>query len=134
MLKKLKASGIAILVSTPYMDEAGMCDRIALIQKGSILSIDTPVALTSSFDKTIYAIKAGNTYALLQLLRKMDLTETVLPFGEYLHLTPKGDAGRKEILQALENAGFSDVVLRKIEPTVEDVFLALSTDEPLIKP
>jgi ABC-type multidrug transport system ATPase subunit len=134
MLKKLKDSGIAILVSTPYMDEAGMCDRIALIQKGSVLSIDTPGTLIKSFDKTIYAVKSGNTYRLLQALRNMDFTETVLPFGEYLHLTPRENIEKGEILRALDGAGFSDVVLNKTEPTVEDVFLALSSEEPLINP
>jgi len=132
MLKKLKDKGIAILVSTPYMDEAGMCDRIALIQKGAILSVNTPGALTKSFNKTLYALKAANSYHLLKALRELDFTESVLPFGEYLHLTPTGDISERRILKALERLGFKEVTIQKIEPSVEDVFLALSSEEPLI--
>jgi len=131
MLKRLRDSGIAILVSTPYMDEASLCDRIALIQKGSILSVDKPGALTASFDKTVYAITSQSAYPLLQCLRKLDLQGTVLPFGDSIHLATGQDLDVDKLQESLGQEGFSKVSIQKIEPTVEDVFLALSSEEEI---
>ena len=66
MLKRLKAERITIVVSTPYMDEATLCDRIALIQNGKILSIDTPDKIVESYPDELYAIKADNMYRLAE--------------------------------------------------------------------
>ena len=57
MLKRLKEQGISILVSTPYMNEAKLCDRIALIQNGKILEIDTPQNIVDRFDNNLYAVR-----------------------------------------------------------------------------
>src|SRR6476620_6310006 len=85
MLKKLKSEGITILVSTPYMDEASLCDRIALIQNGKLLSIDSPQKVTDSFQKPLLAIHASNMLTLLNALKENDEVENVYPFGEYHH-------------------------------------------------
>src|SRR5260370_37478639 len=82
MLKRLKEQGITILVSTPYMDEANLCDRIALIQKGGILSIDTPEKIIQSFPDRLYAIRSSNTYKLLKDVRAFAGTRSCFAFGD----------------------------------------------------
>jgi|GEM_PF-303831 len=89
MLGQLKKSGITIVVSTPYMDEAKLCDRIALMQAGSIMSIDTPTAIEGQFDKPLYAAKAKEMFAFLSAIRADPEVESCYSFGEYLHLTLK---------------------------------------------
>ncbi|GBU07252.1 hypothetical protein AwDysgo_05830 [Bacteroidales bacterium] len=117
MLKKLKPEGITILVSTPYMDEAVLCDRIAMMQEGKILSIDTPQLIVAQYDKPLYAIKASNNYLLLQTLRQDPLVDSCYMFGEFLHLRPKGDIA---LLMKGLNASCS-----QIEPSIEDCFIEL---------
>ena len=128
MLKSLKAKGIAILVSTPYMDEAGMCDRIALIQNGRILQTDTPGKIVGSYPSPLYAIRSGNNYELLKILRDMDYTRSALPFGEYLHLATHANVSIDEIISSLDPADYPDLEVRPIEPDIEDLFLELSRE------
>ena len=91
MLKRLKEQHISILVSTPYMDEASLCDRIALIQNGNIMSVDTPQNIIDSFPARLYAVKSKDIYRLLKDFRSDPAVESCYAFGEYLHLTLKGD-------------------------------------------
>ncbi len=126
MLKKLKQKGIAILVSTPYMDEASLCDRIALIQNGEILTINTPEGLMTEYDLPLYAVKYDDTYQLLKGLRKMPYTKSVLPFGDSLHLTVEAETPVSKITEYLTDLGFENAEIRPISPTVEDIFLELS--------
>ena len=91
MLKRLKQQNITIVVSTPYMDEASLCDRIALIQNGKILSINTPDEIVKSFPRKLYKIKADNMYKLLKDLTGYQNTASCFTFGEYLHLSLKND-------------------------------------------
>jgi ABC-2 type transport system ATP-binding protein len=95
MLKRLKQQGITILVSTPYMDEATLCDRIALIQSGKILSIDTPENIIKNYDKIIYAVKSDHMHDLLHDLRNYDGTLRCFAFGEYLHVSLTDDGSQK---------------------------------------
>jgi ABC-type multidrug transport system ATPase subunit len=83
MLKRLKEQGITILVSTPYMDEATLCKRIALIQDGKILSIDTPAQIVKQFPKNLYAIKSERMSQLLRDIRHLDYIDSCNSFGEY---------------------------------------------------
>ncbi len=124
MLKRLKAQGITILVSTPYMDEANLCDRIALIQKGEILSIDTPKAIIHSFPEKLFAIKSSNTYKLLHDVREFDGTASCFAFGDALHVTFKNGAD-KDIVHYLHTKGHHDVSISAIEPGIEDCFIHL---------
>ncbi len=91
LLKGLKEKGITILVSTPYMDEADLCDRVALIQNGGFLSIDTPAQITKAFGKKLFAVRGEDMYKLLLNLRKYPSVDTVFPFGQELHYTDKND-------------------------------------------
>lgn len=123
MLKKLKQDGITILVSTPYMDEANLCDRIALIQKGEILSIDKPAGIVRSFPGDLYAVRASDTHRLLQNVRNYPNTTTCFAFGDSLHATFTGDP--QSLLDYLHNLGHTDAAIEKIQPTIEDCFIHL---------
>jgi ABC-2 type transport system ATP-binding protein len=127
MLKRLKQQGITILVSTPYMDEANLCDRIALIQSGKILSIDTPENIVKSYGDNLYAVKADATYKLLQDLRVYENTDNCYTAGEYLHLTLKKDSqnAKTEILNYLQSKNNQNIELKDATPTVEDCFIHL---------
>jgi ABC-2 type transport system ATP-binding protein len=126
MLKRLKDEGITILVSTPYMDEAVRCDRIALIQKGSILSIDTPAGIVESFPGDLYAVQAANTHKLLREVRDYEGTDTCFAFGDALHVTFKN--GGRGLLSYLQSQGLADATLEKISPGIEDCFINLLKD------
>ena len=93
MLKGLKKQGITILVSTPYMDEAGLCDKVALIQNGKILSVNTPQGVVDNFSKPLWAVKSTKMLQLLNELLQKDFVEDVYPFGEFHHVVMKDRSG-----------------------------------------
>lgn len=126
MLGKLKKQGITIVVSTPYMDEATLCDRIALLQNGSIMSIDTPENIIKTYPKTLFAAKAENIYKLLQELRTDADVESCYAFGEYLHLTLKtDDTDEQNVVKIAEKYNSKGLEAKVITPTIEDSFIRL---------
>lgn len=125
MLGNLKKRGLTILVSTPYMDEASLCDRIALMQTGKILAIDTPSGVERLFRKALFAVKAHDTYRLIQDLRKAPFTITCYAFGEFLHLTTQDGITEKEIKDYLAQRQHQAVEIRPIEAGIEDSFMDL---------
>lgn len=127
MLKRLQQKGITILVSTPYMDEAALCDRIALIQKGKILKIDSPKNIISNYDKTIYDIRAKNMHQLILDLKQYPSQYSVFAFGEYIHyIDKKADFNSEELLDYLQNKKHSEIEIHISNPTIEDVFMDLT--------
>ena len=124
MLKRLKAQGITIVVSTPYMDEATLCDRIALIQNGKILSIDTPQGVVDKYPDELYELKSDNMYMLLKNLKAYDQTRNYYAFGEFAHATFKSSS-QQSITQYLQGVGMKNIVIRKATPTIEDCFIKL---------
>jgi drug efflux transport system ATP-binding protein len=125
MLKRLKQRGITIMVSTPYMDEASQCERIALIQDGRILQVNTPAAVTSGFEKTLFAVRSDDFYNLLLDLRTLAFAERTEPFGEYMHVTTGPEVTAEYIAKTLKSRGYASVEVKPVHPTVEDVFLDL---------
>lgn len=125
MLKKLKQQGLTIVVSTPYMDEASLCDRIALMQSGKILSIDTPEKIIGSYGETLYALSSPNMYKLLTAMRDYENTESCFAFGDCLHLTLKNNSGIGGVKDYVSNRGFEDVEIAEIIPDIEDCFIKL---------
>lgn len=127
MLKRLKEQGITILVSTPYMDEATLCERIALIQTGRILSIDTPENMIKDYPEKLYAVKGAEMYRLLTDLNAFEHTLSCFTFGEYLHVSFKKDlpAFKAELLKYLDERGHRDIELKPVQPGVEDYFIHL---------
>jgi ABC-2 type transport system ATP-binding protein len=127
MLKRLKQQGITILVSTPYMDEAAICERIALMQDGKIMSIDTPKNIISEFAENLYAIKSNNMSKLLNDLRKIKEIKSCNSFGEYHHITftEDTDSTKTSLLQILQSRSHIGTELKLITPTIEDCFIKL---------
>jgi ABC-type multidrug transport system ATPase subunit len=126
MLHRLKEQGITILVSTAYMDEASLCERVALIQKGKILSINTPEGVTKEFEKPLWAIKANEMFGLMNAIKDDPRVESCYPFGQYHHVVFKSDNNNKQELEEISNKGhFSDVEIHAIKPNIEDCFMAL---------
>lgn len=126
MLKKLKEQGITIIVSTPYMDEAEKCDRVALIQNGKILKINSPDEITNDYQYDIYSVKSNNVYQLLTDLRKFDKIKSAFPFGQHVHcvLNTK-NLGKQSIIEYLNRKGNSDFIIHNTKPTIEDCFMEL---------
>ncbi len=126
MLKNLKAKGITILVSTPYMDEASLCDRVALIQNGKIMQIDTPQNIENSFERELISLKADNIYKLLQDLRNYPEMHSVFPFGQTLHYTSvSGKVNSKELTNYLEQNKHQNIEIKPIKANIEDCFMEL---------
>jgi len=126
MLRKLKESGITILVSTPYMDEASLCDRVALMQKGSIMSIDTPSNIIEQFDLKIFAIKSEDMYHLIRDLREYPDARSVFLFGQYIHYTDKSvEFVETKIQKYLLEKGHKNIEIVPIKANIEDCFMEL---------
>jgi len=126
MLKRLQAQRITIVVSTPYMDEAKLCDRIALMQEGKVLSVDTPENIVKSYPDPLYAIKANNMHALLKNIAAYEKTLNSYAFGEYAHASFKEKTiDENEVRKYLEGHGLSNVEVKKTEVTIEDCFIKL---------
>jgi ABC-type multidrug transport system ATPase subunit len=128
-LDALRRSGLTIVVSTPYMDEAMRCDRVALIQGGRILDIDAPRAIGKRFHHPLVAVKSRDRYRLLSALRAMANAHSVYPFGEELHYADRRDVTAEELAPELEaeirRGGFADAEVRAQAPGIEDVFMEL---------
>lgn len=130
MLARLRQSGITIVVSTPYMDEASRCDRVALIQSGKIMSIDTPESIRNNYGRDLWALKADDIYRLLGDLRQFKATRTAFPFGEHIHLSLSDNSVKPaEILSYLQSSGHNNVHISKIEPSIEDCFMEMMRKE-----
>lgn len=125
MLKNLQKQGITIMVSTPYMDEANQCDRIAFIQTGKILSVDTPQNIIKNFKKKLFAVKGRNMYKILLKLRDFSEVETSYAFGDYHHITLKNNDGKETDIKDYLNAQLpnEEVKVKVIQPTIEDSFM-----------
>jgi len=136
MLARLKGEGITIIVSTPYMDEALRCDRIALIQEGRILNIDTPDQIRRSYSQKLYAVSHPEKYKLLLALRSVipalspePRALSPEPFGDSVHITLPDGTSPAGLTAALTSAGLPGATIREIVPGIEDVFLELMKKE-----
>jgi ABC-2 type transport system ATP-binding protein len=125
MLGKLGKYNITIIVSTPYMDEAVRCNRVALIQDGKLLTVDTPQNIRSGFSRKLFTVKSTEKYKLLKTLRKNQEVLTVYPFGDSMHVTLKNDSSEKSVLDFLLKEGITDAVIQEADAGIEDRFLEL---------
>ncbi len=126
MLSRLKQSGLTILVSTPYMDEASRCDRVALIQKGKILDIDPPGVITKKFPLHVIAVKSENMPKLRKDILRVEDAESVYGFGEFLHITMKKENSSTEKIESLlKQQGHQHTEVKIIEAGIEDCFMHL---------
>ena len=126
MLKRLQQKGITILVSTPYMDEASLCDRIALIQKGKILKIDTPNNIITNYDKVIYEVKTKDTHQLIIDLKNYPSCYSVYAFGEFIHYIDKSkEFNSNDLKNYLTTIKHQEILIQTAITTIEDVFMDL---------
>ncbi|WP_199121452.1 ABC transporter ATP-binding protein [Pedobacter sp. ASV28] len=126
MLHRLKMQGITILVSTAYMDEATLCDRVGLIQKGMLLSVNTPKDIIEEFQHSLWAIKANEMYPLMEAIKSDPAVMSCYPFGQYHHVTFNHNENNKEELERIvENGNYTNVEIIPITANVEDCFMAL---------
>ncbi|MFV0290774.1 MAG: ABC transporter ATP-binding protein [Mangrovibacterium sp.] len=130
MLARLKTQGITIIVSTPYMDEAKLCDRIALIQKGKMMAIDTPERIVESFPKKLFAAKSKQIYSLLKDLKRNPQIESCYTFGEFIHFTLKNEDNASFVGKWLAEYGHEDLLVKTEKPSVEDSFIRLMNELP----
>ncbi len=125
MLGKLRKYNITVLVSTPYMDEAMRCDRVALIQKGTILAVDTPANIIAGFSRKLFKAKAPEKYLLINALRTFPSTLTAYPFGDSVHVTFAEDKIEPALYDHLKKSGVTGVEVTRTEAGIEDRFLEL---------
>lgn len=125
MLRKLTSEDIAILVSTPYMDEALQCDRIGLMKNGKLMTINTPKALIQEYDKVLYEIYSSSVFQMLNTLRNCDVCLNSYAFGDTIHAVFKNDE-EENLKGFLRNSSIQDFQIKKIKPTIEDCFIDLS--------
>lgn len=126
MLKELKAQGITIVVSTPYMDEATLCDRIALMREGEFMTTDTPQKIIEQYKNRLLAVSATQMFRLLKELRTMPEIESCYAFGDVHHLSLGCDSLTiEELEERLTALSFADVEIKPITATIEDCFMAL---------
>jgi len=136
MLRRLKEQKITILVSTPYMDEASLCDRIALINKGEFIAIDTPKNIIANFSDTLYSVEGDNMYQILLDLRQNPVVKSCFAFGDAVHVTfndemieaesRKQKAAESYGLTVLRSYDLKNIIIKQIKPTIEDCYMKLS--------
>jgi drug efflux transport system ATP-binding protein len=133
LLGRLKQGGLTTVVSTPYMDEATRCDRIALMHRGRLLGVDTPEAITRVFERPLLGIRAKDRYRALLALRKYEHAHSAYPFGDVIHYSDERvgasvDAIARDLKTFLNASGFADASVEPLTPTVEDSFIARTED------
>lgn len=127
LLKNIKKYGVTVVVSTPYMDEATRCDRIALVQEGEIIVLNSPTGIVEEFKGSLFSLKTSATFSLLQLLEKFPVPCSFYPFGEYMHIVFYGDVDNKvkKLQEFLDQHKHPYSHFESIEPTIEDCFIEL---------
>lgn len=125
MLKGLKKQGITILVSTPYMDEAGLCDTVALLQNGKILSVDTPAGIVAGYKNQLWAVRSDRMLNLLNELKEKPFVRDAYPFGEYHHIVMNDESGGNRLEEFMKERMEPNASWKPVEPDIEDCFIAL---------
>ena len=125
MLRNLRQHNITIIVSTPYMDEAMKCDRVALIQAGRILSVNQPDKIREQFTRKLFSVQAPEKYKLIHALRSYPGTVTAYPFGDSVHVTFRSDEFDHSLYEYLRGMGITNVVIHETRAGIEDRFLEL---------
>jgi len=129
MLERLKKWGITMIVSTPYMDEAILCDRVALIQDSLIMKVEKPETIVSEFTDILWGIKSKNKHELLGDLRSYEGSKSAFAFGSEMHYTNQHELNTNDLQSYLEQKGHSKIEIYKTKPTIEDCFMDLMLRE-----
>ena len=127
VLRQLTEQGVTILVTTSYMDEATMCDRISLINQGKILQTGTPDELVQSFGSGLFGISAPKMMDLLHKARRLPYCQDAYTFGQDLHLVVKGNVTADQIQQDLKDE--PGLKVTTVNPDIEDLFIKLMRND-----
>lgn len=128
LLSKMQQSGITILVSTPYMDEASLCNRVALMQSGNLLALDTPQSITAGYEGQLFGVKTNKMHSLVTDLEEVSVAAQVYRFGDGVHITSHQDNDEhfvNTISGLLKETGHSAIQIERQQAVIEDCFLAL---------
>lgn len=125
MLHRIKIQGITIIVSTPYMDEASLCDRVALVQEGKIMSIATPASIVEKFGENLWSVRAKDMYRLMNDLRTSQLCSSINLFGQFIHITLKIGVDSHQIDQWAKEKNHIKFEMVPQKPSIEDCFIKL---------
>lgn len=130
LLGALRATGLTIIASTPYMDEAARCDRVALMQDGALLALDAPADVGKRFPRPLFAVASPDRGALLQALRSYPNAASVYPFGETIHFSDKRNQVSPDLLVSelttyLQSKQLNNAVVAPIAAGIEDTFIEL---------
>jgi len=131
MLKKLRQHNITIITSTPYMDEALRCDRVALIRDGEILTVDQPDKIRDGFSRKLFTVKAPDKYKLINGLKSYPGINAAYPFGDSVHITFKNDVFDTAVYDHLKNMGIHNVTIEETRAGIEDRFLDLMENKEI---
>ena len=126
MLNNEEQKSLESIKAIPYMDEAKLCDRIALIQNGRFMKVDTPENIVAQFTEILWSVKSNQMHRLLKDLRNHPEIKTSFSFGESYHITLNEGLKQKELQEYLMSLGHKEVEINKIDPSVEDCFMFLS--------
>lgn len=129
MLVRLRKENITIIASTPYMDEAMKCNRVALIQKGQLMSADRPEKIREKFSRKLFSVKSSEKYKLISALRSFPGTHTAYPFGDSVHLTFRENEFDPSLEEYLNSTGLHDVSITETKAGIEDSFLELMENQ-----
>ncbi len=133
-LKVLRDSGMTVMVSTPYMDEALRCERIAFMQAGVIMVDDKPAEILRNFRRSLFEIKSADRFGLLQVLRTIQEVKSAYLFGQYVHVTMGSGSSERNWLQGrIRDHGIADASITPIPPDFEDCFIEAVEDSRTIQ-
>jgi ABC-type multidrug transport system ATPase subunit len=126
LLKELKDKGMTILVSTAYMDEASLCDHVALMQRGTVMMNDKPENIISAYNRKLFALRSSDIHRIINDIRTFEETQSAYLFGQFVHLTLKDQFYNQcdKIITKLEKMGHENITLYPIKPEIEDCFIA----------
>jgi ABC-type multidrug transport system ATPase subunit len=130
LLRNLQKQNITIVVSTPYMDEASLCDRVALIQEGKILKIDSPEGIIGTFGQPLWSFQSDSMFELMKDLRALDGVTSCFPFGQVHHVTLQEGMDVKQIERQLPK--HKSLIIKPVKPTIEDCFMDLMSNESIV--
>lgn len=127
LLDKIKEYNVTVVVSTPYMDEVTRCDRVALMQEGRFITVDTPTEIVKNYKGDLYALKTTHLFQLLEIMPQFEFKCSYYPYGEYLHISFYHDIETmvSHFISFLEKNQISYEKFDRIAPLLEDCFIEL---------
>jgi ABC-2 type transport system ATP-binding protein len=130
LIYSLTESGTTVFVTTHYMEEAEYCHRLALMNRGRLIAVDTPDRLRGKMSYPLLEIQSDNSMETVRLLQSLPVVLEVGMFGRALHVTVSDEgAARSEITKCLSSHNINLLGLRRIQASLEDIFVYLVKEE-----